>query len=303
MKEPGKQLKILIGFTQKSRRMDAESLERLKTQLLAYGYDPVFVIRQKKSEIQSYLKENESCSHAVLMESAGASKWTENELADLVDERDINIILVLTDEKRKDIGFLTTIYAAGITGAIFENKVGVPEEKIADFLIRPRNRREAREYYHIDTKNISIRSLTAKMYDELCVKLFDDSLGENAMSRLLYIAESLNPYQMGSFLEKLPERIKDELGSYQEYAQLISQLKESRVYVEYRRPRKLKSLSDDTDFNENAKIAVENAGFDAELFGDKDTKTDKKKLFSKMFKEPEDKEPDEEKPNEDFFFL
>ena len=289
MKESGRSLKILIGYTQKSRRMDAESLERLKTQLLAYGYDPVFVIRQKKSEIQSYLRENESCNHAVLMESAGASKWTENELADLVDERDINIVIVLTDEKRKDTAFLTTIYAAGITGAIFENKVGVPEEKIADFLIRPRNRREAREYYHIDTKNISIRSLTSAMYDALCVKLSDDSYGKNMMERLLLIAEGLNPYQMGSFLSKLPDRIKENLEPYEEYALLISQLKESRVNVAYKRPRKLKSLSDDIDFNGSANAAVRGAGFDGECFEEKD-KDEKKRLFEKLFKEDEKKD-------------
>ena len=272
-------IKILLGFNLEHRKMDRDTEDKLRKYLQAYGYEPSFITRREKKEIQKYLQENRDCSHAILMESADDSVWTENELAELVDERNINLVIILTAQKAKQLTFLTTLYAAGITSAIFEQGGhGVPEETVAEFLIRPRSRKAAREYYRIDTKNISIRSLTHEMYDGLSVKLADPEYGTSVMERFLTIAGSLNPYQLGDFILKLPEKITDELSQYAEYGQLLTQLKESGIHIRYRRPKVYRHLEDDLPFNESAGEAVKKAGFDASVYR-KPAYTPKKGLF------------------------
>ena len=262
-----KTIKILLGFNLVHKSMDKETEDKIRKHLQAQGYEPVFVTRRKKKEIQKYLQDNRDCSHAVLMESADDSVWTENELADLVDERSINIVIILTAAKVKQLTYLTTLYAAGITSALFEyGGHGVPEEEVAELLLRPRSRKAAREYYKIDTKNISVRSLTNEMYNGLIVKLADTEYGVSAIARLLNIADSLNPYQMGDFLEKLPSAILEDISRYAEYGQLVDQLKKSGIHVRYKRPKSYRYMEDDLAFNESAREVYRKNGYDTSVF-------------------------------------
>lgn len=263
----GKALKILLGFNLVHKSMDKETEDKIRRYLQAQGYEPVFVTRRKKKEIQKYLQDNRDCSHAVLMESADDSVWTENELADLVDERNINIVIILTAAKAKQLAYLTTLYAAGITSAVFEyGGHGVPEEEVAELLLRPRSRKAAREYYRIDTKNISVRSLTNEMYNGLIIKLADSEYGVSVIARLINIADSLNPYQMGDFLEKLPSAIMEDISRYAEFGQLVDQLKKSGVRVRYKRPKSYRYMEDDLEFNDSAREVFLQKGYDISVF-------------------------------------
>jgi len=267
MMADARKIKVLLGFKLRSENEDRDVERRLTIQLKTLGYEPTILRRSTKKEIQAYLKENTECCHAVLMEMVGMATWSQNELAELVDDRDIRVVVVLTAARARQPEYLTTLYAAGITSAIFEHgHSGASAEEVAVLLVRPRSRREARRYYGIETANIAIRSLTNEMYAGYCCRLMDRANGPSVMSRLLTIAENMNPYQMGDLLSKLPQEILHELWQYTEYDQLRAQLKESGIKVPYRRPRHPRSMEDDRSFNGDAGRALQGGGIPAEAF-------------------------------------
>lgn len=262
-----RRIKVLLGFKLRSDDEDRDVEKRLTIQLKTLGYEPTILRRSTKKEIQSYLKDNTECCHAVLMEMVGMATWSQNELAELVDDRDIRVVVVLTAARARQTEYLTTLYAAGITSAIFEHgHRGASAEEVAELLVRPRSRREARRYYGIEMANIAIRSLTNEMYNGYCCRLMDKENGPSVMARLLKIAESVNPYQMGDLLSKLPQDILDELWQYTEYAQLRAQLKESGIRVPYHRPRNARSMEDDLSFNADAGRVLNDRGIPAGAF-------------------------------------
>lgn len=275
-----RKIKVLLGFKLRNDKEDRKAETKMITQIKAMGYDPNFYVRTTKRDVQNYLTQNRDCQHVVLMETIGQSTWSQNELADLVDERNLNIVIILTAQRAKQLEYLTTLYAAGITSAIFEQgRGGVPAEEVAELLIKQRSRKAAREYYRIDTKNISIRSLTNEMYNGLVVKLMDSTYGPSTMSRLLTLAGSINPYQMGDFLNKLPEDVIKELYPYTEYAQLVAQLKESGIRAPYKRPKQYKTMEEDVSFNDSAAENLNKKGMDANPFIKKEQP--KRKLFGR----------------------
>lgn len=288
-----RRIKVLLGFKLRSEEEDRDVEKRLTIQLKTMGYEPTILRRSTKKEIQSYLKENTDCSYAVLMEMVGMATWSQNELAELVDDREIRVVVVLTAARARQTEYLTTLYAAGITCAVFEHgNSGASAEEVAELLIRPRSRREARRYYGIEMTNIAIRSLTNEMYNGYCCKLMDKEYGPGIMARLLLIAENMNPYQMGDLLSKLPQEMLDELWQYTEYAQLRAQLKECGIRISYRRPRHARSMEDDLSFNEDAERALKNRGMPSGAFATQSPKLpkrflgifNKKKRFCKMRK-------------------
>jgi len=293
-----KKIKVLLAVThidhKNNEKYDVETEESIRKQLMAQGYDPTFIIRRKKKEIKKYLAEDVYCSYAIIMELADDGAWDENELAELVDERMINLVVVLTNQRRTQPTFLMTLYAAGITSAVFEGEKGVNESEVADLLIHPRSRRKTREYYRIDTKNISVRSLTNEMYNSICVRLADPEYGSCPMARLYNMASEINPYQMADFLEKIPTEIRQNLEEYAEYGQLIEQLRQSKLYVKYKRPKKFKTLDDKKNFNEDAKRALEEKGFDGSAYIEKEPEK-KKGLFGGIKKKKEEKNKQETK--------
>lgn len=267
MTADARRIKVLLGFKLQSEDEDRDVERRLTVQLKSLGYEPAIFRRSTKKEIQAYLRENVECCHAVLMEMVGMAAWSQNELAELVDDRDIRVVVVLTAARARQTEYLTTLYAAGITSAIFEHgHSGASAEEVAELLVRPRSRREARRYYGIETANIAIRSLTNEMYNGFCCRLMDKENGPSVMARLLKIAENMNPYQMGDLLSKLPQNIMDELWQYTEYAQLRAQLKESGVKVPYHKPRHIRSMEDDLSFNGDAERELNVRGIPADTF-------------------------------------
>ena len=262
-------IKVLLGFKLKNDKDDRETEKKMVNQMKAMGYEPTLYSRNSKKEVQSFLEQNRDCQYVALMETIGQGSWTQNELADLMDEQDLNLVIVLTAARAKQLEYLTTLYAAGITSAIFEPGSGVPAEEVAELLIRQRSRKAAREYYRIDTKNISIRSLTNEMYNGLVLKLMDPDYGKSLMGRLLVIAGTINPYQMGDFLKKLPDPLIEELSQYAEYGQLVAQLRESGIKVSYKRPKQYKCMDDDAPYVEGAREELSGRGMDTAYFEQK----------------------------------
>lgn len=262
-----RRIKVLLGFKLKSEAEDRDVERRLTVQLKSLGYEPAILRRSTKKEIQSYLKNNVECCHAVLMEMVGMATWSQNELAELVDDRDIHVVVVLTAARSRQTDYLVTLYAAGITSAVFEHgQSGASAEEVAELLVHPRSRREARRYYGIETANIAIRSLTNEMYNGYCCKLMDNAYGSGIMARLLKIAESMNPFQMGDLLAKLPQSVLDELWQYTEYAQLRVQLKESGIKIPYHKPKHTRSMEDDLSFNQDAERELAARGLPVDVF-------------------------------------
>lgn len=261
-----KKIKVLLGFKLSKAKDDEEAEKRIGVTLKVLGYEPQFVRRSTKKEVKAYLKDNADCCHAVLMECIGGGVWSQNELAELVDDREIRLVVVLTPRRAGEPEYLSTLYAAGITCAVFEQgRKGASAEEAAGLLVRPRSRRQARAYYRIEAEGIAVRSLTNEAFNGLCVRMTDPQLGPSYVSRLLALADDLNPYQMGDFLRKIPEGMRSDMERYAEYGQLVSQLRESGVRVPYRRPWRFRTMNDDVPFLEGAKGVLEGHGAEAFL--------------------------------------
>ena len=275
-----RKIKVLLGFKLSRAEDDADAEKRICVTLKVLGYEPQIIRRSTKKEVQSYLQDNPDCSHVVLMECIGKGTWSQNELAELMDDRDLNMVVVLSQGRASSPEFLMTLYAAGITSAVFEQgRKGASAEEVAGLLVRKRSRKEARSYYHIDLEGIEVRSLTNEAFNALCIRITDPAFGPSYISRLLALADGINPHQMGDFLRKIPDAIRRDLERYAEYGQLIGQLRESGVRVPYRRPRKYRTMNDDVAFLDGARQALLSADLPAEAFLSKESGKKKAGLF------------------------
>lgn len=245
-----KEIKILIGFKTLLPSQAVEQEEKLAIQLKALGYLPSFYRRDKKKEVEEFLKEHKDCRSVLLTETIGMGSYSENELAELVDERDLNLVVILHAKHKQELQYMTTLYAAGITSAFFQKGNEGPNFKeLAVALVQPRTRKAAREYYGINTKSMSIRSLTYEMYTSYLATLLEEDLYETPMNRLLHIAEKLNPYQMDNFLTRLPADTLKPLMEYAEFGQLIDELRKCGIKARYyRKPRKFRHMDDDLSY-------------------------------------------------------
>ena len=273
-----KPVKILLGFKAPSEKENKKTEDELALELKARGITPRFYRRTTKKEIAEFLKIHPDCHTLVLTEIIGNSTYTENEFADFTDEEEKNVIPIISSSHRQDTQYLSTLYAAGITSALFQSaKEGPTYQEIAALITKKRSRKEAREAYGISIKGTTIRTLTYEAYSYYFLQLINQEDGHSNMNRLLHIAESLNPYQLVDFLDKLPDNVRMPLYDYVEFAQLVETLKQYGLKVKhYKKPRKYKHMEDDLSFQRVAQ---------KDTAPPPDNKKKKKKLFQKKGKE------------------
>lgn len=226
---------ILFGFDAPIIESEIHKLLEMK------GYRVETAAKYTKVNIQEYLITHTECSTVILKETMGNIVYTAEELAMLSDERDVNVIVVLNGE-HKGTSYMQTLYAAGITNAIFQEGKhgGATAKDLAELIVRKRTRKETREYYGIATLDVDIGILSYDAFKYYYGALFDENCGGTLIERYLYVASKLTPKQNEDFLRRLNKSIIDELIQYEEFHRILAILKEYGIDLKIKKPKKLK---------------------------------------------------------------
>ncbi len=229
--------KILIGF--KWEKTEAGIFKDLKSR----DYRVESALRFNKTSIKEYLEKNKDVDACVLKEFLdGGGRWSAKELAELADETDTNIVVVIS-RAHKGREFVKELYAAGITSAVFsDGKFGVKPTILTDLAIHRRSKPEAREYYGIRDTVINHGVLCYEDYMDHLRYLTDRTTGLNIVDRFVTLAGWLYPAQMGAFIDGMPDEMLQILTQYKEFFRIYNKLSRmGYVSLKIKAPRNLKT--------------------------------------------------------------
>lgn len=231
---------ILFGFD------DPQMESVIVSQLRDMGIKANISIKISKSSIRDFLCSEKKCDAAVLLEVMGTSKdervgaFSAEELAELTDERDVNLVVVV-DEKKKGTEDMQILYGAGITSAVFDyGRRGGPTLKdVTNLIVKKRTRKEARAYYGMTEYVEEIDFLSEETFVACFNMLYSDKLGGSSIERFSHICALLNKSQIADFVRRLPAEMIKELGKYQEFHTICSLLKDSNIPFSVHKPKKV----------------------------------------------------------------
>lgn len=225
------QLNILFGFEESKFQRNVERA------LQGLGYEVNIVCKYSKMAVADYLKKHPEFEHVVLKEIMGRNAYTENELAELTEEHDINVIVVLAS-RHKGTSYMETLYAAGITGALFQdgNSTDASVERVIDLLLHKRRRVDARKYYGIGEKaNIKLDKISDGKLSDLLHALDDSSYGDDPGSRFAQLCQQLSVPQVVEFIGKMPIDTRQNLERFDNYWMVITALQAHGVTIKSRK--------------------------------------------------------------------
>lgn len=225
------QLNILFGFEESKFQKNVERT------LQGLGYEVNIVCKYSKMAVADYLKKHPEFEHVVLKEIMGRNAYTDTELADLTEEHDINVIVVLAS-RHKGTSYMETLYAAGITGALFQdgNSTDASVERVIDLLLHKRRRVDARKYYGIGEKpNIKLDKISDGKLSDLLHALDDPSYGDDPGSRFAQLCQQLSVPQVVEFIGKMPIDTRSNLERYDNYWMVITALQAHGVTIKSRK--------------------------------------------------------------------
>lgn len=207
------QLNVLYGFS-------SEKIEKSITkEIILRGFNVNSTMRTTKGLIKDFLNAHPETNVVVLKEYLdGGGVYSPMELSELVDNtRNVNVVIVLATSHRGKHE-MREIYSAGILNAFFsDGKFGANPDKIAELATKGRTRKEAREYYRITETVPDYVNLTYEEYRDYYKYLVDNSQGLNIVNRFLNISHMLYPGQMGAFIDKIPDKVREILMKYREF--------------------------------------------------------------------------------------
>lgn len=196
------------------------------------------VCKISKQAIKEYIQNNPSCYTVVLTEILKRGKYTAEELAELTDDRDMNIIVVLGSIHR-GTDYMSTLYAAGITSALFQDgKKGFSANETCKYIYRKRGRREAREYYGIANKKLELGFLSNGTFIEHYNALSDEQYGDSLIERFLMVCQRMTARQIKDFVRRLDDDTKNELIQYEEFFTVVDMLKKFGADLGIKKPRR-----------------------------------------------------------------
>ncbi len=225
-----KKLNILYGLNWQ------QGAERVAKILSTNGYDVTSTSRLSKATIKAYIEDHPEVNTVVLKESVGDGTYKADEIAELTDYSDVNVIVIL-NERHKGTAYMQTLYTAGVTCAIFENKKGITPSDVAKLMMKKRTRAEARNYYDIGNETVNTNILSPFDYQTFMARLEDREYGSRLIERFLNVANKLRPAQLEDFIKKLPNDYLDELKSYKEFYDVCESLKAYGITPPYKMPR------------------------------------------------------------------
>lgn len=251
-------LKILLGF-EDSKIAVNNILGRLRSLGIPYQTD----VKYSKASIRDFIRNHPDYNTVLLKETVGGSKYTAEELAELADEREINIIIVLSSE-HKGQPYMQTLYSAGIVNAIFQEGRygGGSADCIVQLMLQKRNRKEARAYYGLDT--IEIGMLSNEIFAYYYLMLSNREYGMHLIERYLFVASKLSPLQNADFLKRLPREQLEKLSNFAEFHQVLSAIKSVGADVakelKIKKPKKFTSIE---SLPHTGPMIEANAGYDS----------------------------------------
>lgn len=129
------------------------------------------------------------------------------------DNTKIPLILILTPERVAGVPILYSLYNMGINNAL----LGTDRKfsKICELIVRPRNAKEAKEYYVIDAKDPDFEEQVVELVPEaqiINIKKFYKNLEKEKYSETFdKIARQYSDVELLYIIDKLPEEIKETL--------------------------------------------------------------------------------------------
>ncbi len=221
-------LNIVFGFEETRFQ---KTIERMLTGL---GHEVNIVCKYSKNSVAEFLRTHREFTHVVLKENFNRSKYSDVELAELTEERDINVIVVLA-KSHKGTPYMETLYAAGITGALFMEGNGASDatvQNVTELILHKRKRVDARKYYGIGEKvNIRLNSISDGKLSDLLQSLDDASYGADIGKRFAQLCTSLSPKQVVDFIKRMPMDTKNTLEKYDDYWMVITALEAHGVTI------------------------------------------------------------------------
>lgn len=284
-------LHILFGFN------DAELTGKLCDYLAGKGYVVTVEEKYTKFSIKEYINAHPECDTVILKEAWGELVFKAEEVAELADLRDINIIIVVGAE-HKGTQYMHTLYAAGITSALFHvgRKGGIKLGTIAELIIKKRPRKEARVYYGIADEQIELGYLAFDAYIEYADALNNKEYGRTLIERFMTVAGKLTPKQLEDYIKRLPTEVVEELQQYETYYKIIITLKQYGIDLRYKKPKKFKEpllVPEEKICIENNKENAPNDAYSLPLFEFGDEEDDDDTFSSAFYEElaPQTNEP------------
>lgn len=228
-------LHILFGFN------DSELRKKLKEYLSEKGYTVEIEEKYTKYSIKEYINFHLECNTVILKEAWGDMNYKAEEVAELADLRDLNIIIVVGSE-HKGTAYMQTLYAAGITSALFHvgRKGGIRLGTLADLIIDKRTRKAARVYYGIADEQIDLGYLAYDAFIEYADALYNKEYGRNLIERFVTVATRMTPKQLEDYIRRLPDGTVGELQQYEAYYKVVVMLKQYNIDLRYKKPKKFK---------------------------------------------------------------
>lgn len=221
-------LNIVFGFE------EAKFQKTIERTLIGLGHEVHIQCKYSKNAVADFLRTHREYTHVVLKENFSRSKYTDVELAELTEERDINVIVVLA-KSHKGTPYMETLYAAGITGALFMEGNGNSDatvQNVTELLLHKRKRVDARKYYGIGEKvNIRLNSISDGKLSDLLQSLDDVSYGSDVGKRFAQLCTTLSPKQVVDFITRMPRDTKAALEKCDDYWMVITALEAHGVTI------------------------------------------------------------------------
>ncbi len=207
-----REFNVLFGF--KSQKIE----DAIMKELQAMGFRVNATMRFSKQMISDYVNSHPELDAIVLKEYLdGGEKYSSKELAELVDNVFVNVVIVL-EQKHRGRDTVKELYSAGILNAFFaDGRLGVNPDKLAEACVHSRTRAQAREYYRIKETVVTYDKLVYEEFLDCYRYLLNKEYGVSIMDRFVTITRWLSPMQMASFILTIPESVTEILKGYDEY--------------------------------------------------------------------------------------
>lgn len=226
-------MKVLfaVGSDQLSKNIADKYYEKYGEVL---EYKNVFFFKALIEEV----KRNKSYDRIVLNEEFEEFKATDLEQIDravfnyidkITDEvQDAEIILICANRRNPGDSFVNKLFSIGIYNMLIGNDRNM--NPLCEIIRRPRTKREAKEYLHIDTSIISSESITrdneVEEHQIKSILTFFDGIRnhpEKFLETFDRVAEQYSMTQLKIIVEYLPKVVKDEIFKADRYKYLMPQ--------------------------------------------------------------------------------